>query len=104
MADNVIKSTDLKLEDKKPAKKAPAKKAVAKKETVEKIEKVGIKDGHTLVVFESGASYVSNDIRFTKDNRIQEVPDQQAQSLLQLDNFRQANLFELENYIKTKEV
>lgn len=106
MTDNVIKSTDLKKEDPKPVKKVPAKKAAAKKEEVvekEQLKTKGLKDGYTLVIFESGASYTSNGIRFTRVDHTQEVLDSDAQILLELENFRLPNQFETENYLNSKE-
>lgn len=94
MSDNVIKSTDV---DPKPEKKSATKKA-AKPKTV-----TSATPGYRVVVFESGASYSSNGRRFTKDNRIQEVTEDEANLLLSLDNFRLATQEEVDNFNASKE-
>ena len=103
MSDNVIKSTDInkKSEDveKAPAKKAPAKKAAAKKTTA----KAESNNGKQIVVFESGASYSSHGLRFTKEDRIQEVDSDVAEILLSLDNFRLPNQDEIDLFLSSKE-
>jgi hypothetical protein len=109
MSDNIIKSTDLNKEESKPVKKTPAKKAAAPKKPKEKTANVslpdssGVREGYQIIVFESGSSYVSNEIRFTKDNRIQEVPHADAEALLVLENFRLPDQFEVEAYLNSKE-
>jgi hypothetical protein len=107
MSDNVIKSTDINKASDKPAKKAPAKKAAPKKQESIAKEQEDVantaKDGFVIVIFESGSSYTSNGIRFTRENNIQEIPSADAQLLLQLDNFRLANQFEIEDYLNSKE-
>lgn len=100
MTDNVIKSKDTNPKAEKPVKKAPAKKAAPKK--VDAAPK-GVKDGFKIIVFESGSSYVSNSVRFTKENRIQEIPESDAEFLLGLDNFRLPDPFEIEEYFNSKE-
>lgn len=97
MTDNIITSEDV---NPKPVKKAPAKKAAAKK--AEAPQKA-TENGSVVVVFESGASYSSNGIRFTKDNRIQEVSGEDAKVLLELDNFRFPTEEELKEYFASKE-
>lgn len=100
MSDNVIKSDDLKAEKEKPVKKAATKKAApAKKEEA----KPAVQSDTIFVVFESGASYCSDEVSFTRDNAIQELPAEIANRLLELDNFRIANPFEVEEYIENKE-
>jgi hypothetical protein len=109
MSDNVIKSTDINKQESKPAKKAPAKKAAAvkkpKEEVVEEIvsDSSVAKEGYQIIIFESGSSYVSNGIRFTRQNPIQEVPTSEANVLLSLDNFRLPDQFEVEEYLNSKE-
>ena len=60
-------------------------------------------DGTKIVVFESGASYNSNGIRFTREERIKEVPEEFADFLLTLENFRLPTSFEVEEYLASKE-
>ena len=103
MSDNVIKSTDVtsaKAET-NPVKKTTAKKATAKI----KIEKESEVSSSPLrvIIFESGSSYVSGDIRFTREDNIKEVSEDQANFLLTLDNFRAPNQLELEDYLNSKE-
>lgn len=100
MADNVIKSTDINKESEKPVKKAAPKKATAKK--VEPATTVA-KEGFKLIVFESGSAYVSNSVRFTREEYIQEVPESEAELLLGLENFRLPNQLEIEEYYNSKE-
>lgn len=100
MADNVIKSTDINKESEKPVKKAAPKKATAKK--VEPTAN-GAKNGFKIVVFESGQSYVSNSVRFTRENHIQEVPEAEAEILLAIENFRLPDQLEIEEYLNSKE-
>ena len=99
MSDNVIKSTDINKAVDKPAKKAPAKKAAVKKAEAAPV----VSEGLRIVIFESGSSYTSDGIRFTQANRIQEVPNEVAERLLQLDNFRLPTQFEIEDYFNSKE-
>ena len=102
MSDNVIKSTDVTSakEESNPVKKAPAKKAAAKpKEVKEKAVAQNLK----VVIFECGASYVSGDISFTREDNIKEVPEDQADFLLTLENFRVPNQIELEEFYNSKE-
>jgi hypothetical protein len=79
-----------------------ADKAAAKpKEVKEKISDT--QNGFKVVIFESGASYVSEGIRFTREDNIKEVPEAQADFLLTLENFRVPNQLELEDYLNSKE-
>jgi hypothetical protein len=72
MSDNIVRSSDVTSgKEEKPAKKAPAKKAAAKPK-VEKAEEKNI-NGYTVIIFECGASYISGDLHFTRENFIQEV-------------------------------
>lgn len=103
MTDNTIKSTDVNLE--KPEKKPATKKATAKKTTAKPKEDVTavVNSGYKVIIFESGASYVSGETRFTRQDCIKELPEDEANRLLQLDNFRLPNQFELEDYLNSKE-
>lgn len=98
MTDNIVKSDDV---NKKPAtKKTATKKTAAKKADV---QKATTGDGLRIVVFENGASYSANGLRFTKDNRIQAVPEADAERLLELDNFRLPSQEEVDNYFASME-
>lgn len=98
MSDNIIKSDDVKSE-KPVAKKATTKKAAPKKAAAAPFSV----EGYRIVVFESGASYSSKNLNFTKDNRIQEVPELDAEVLLGLDNFRLPTQEEVDIYLASKE-
>jgi hypothetical protein len=103
MSDNVIKSTDVTsaTEEKNVVKKAPVKKAAAKIKVEKKEE--GVETGKTVIIFDSGFSYSSGDIQFTREDCIQEVSEDVANFLLTLDNFRLPNTVELEDYLNSKE-
>lgn len=101
MTDNVIKSEDLNNKEEKPVKKAAPKKAAAPKKEVKAPE--SIQGDNLIIVFESGASYTSQDVTFTRDNPIQEVSVEIANRLLELENFRIADPFEIEDFLKNKE-
>lgn len=101
MTDNTVKSTDVNASKEKAVKKTPAKKAAAPKKTESAPE--GVKENFKLIIFESGSSYTSNGIRFTRQNPIQEVPEADIPALLELDNFRLPNDFEIEEYFNSKE-
>ena len=109
MSDNVIKSTDVTSAkaEKNTVKKAPAKKAAAPKAKAEKkqdeVKAESTPTGKVVVVFESGASYVSNDTRFTREDNIKEVSDSEAAFLLTLENFRLPDQLELEDCLNSKE-
>lgn len=104
--DNIVVSDDVAP---KPKKKAPAKKAVAKKavvadDTTHQETAIPTDTSGVVIIFESGASYSTGDYRFTQDTRVQEVPTDVAERLLALDNFRLPSPFELEEYLKSREV
>lgn len=126
MSDNVIRSTDL-PESSKPvkatAKKTTAKKDVAKKIASEQIiennvvtnvedsvvEKSPLPDksvakasnGKKFVFFSSGSAYSTKEgIRFTRDKRIYEIDEKEADHLLSFDNFRLPTQLELEEYYR----
>lgn len=103
MTDNTIKSTDINPE--KTEKKPAAKKATAKKTTAKTKEDAPavVNNGYKVIIFESGFSYVSGEIIFTREDYIKELPEDEANRLLQLDNFRLPNQFELEDYLNSKE-
>jgi uncharacterized phosphosugar-binding protein len=101
MTDNVIKSEDLNNKEEKPVKKAAPKKAAAPKKEAKAVETV--QGDNVIIVFECGASYTSQDVTFTRDNHIQEVSAEIASRLLELENFRIADPFEIEDFLKNKE-
>lgn len=103
MSDNVIKSTDVTsaTEEKNVVKKAPVKKTAAKIKVEKKEE--GVEAGKTVIIFDSGFSYSSGDIQFTREDCIQEVSEDVANFLLTLDNFRLPNTVELDDYLNSKE-
>lgn len=98
MTDNVVTSEKV---NPKPA----TKKAAPKKTPNKKIDSIKNRtnDGFSIVVFESGSSYNSNGLRFTQENRIQEVPEAEAERLLGLDNFRLPTQEEVDNYFASTE-
>lgn len=113
MSDNVVKSSDLPEPTEAPAKKAAAKKAPAKKTTAKKAapkaEKSPVPEkkiaqpssGKKYIFFQSGSAYLTKGgIRFTRENRIYEIEEQEADHLLTLDNFRLPTQLELEDHYK----
>jgi hypothetical protein len=113
MTDNIVTSKSTSGEEAKPAKKTPAKKAAAKpKAEVENTEdvveakpaKASKKSNQiNLIIFETGASYSSGGLVFTREDRIQEVSDEDYAFLLTLENFRRADPHEIEEYLASKE-
>ncbi len=121
MSENVVKSSDLPEPTKAPAKKAAEKKAPAKKTTAKKAapkeadsapvkaEKSPVPEktiaqpsaGKKFVYFSVGSAYsTKSGVRFTRDKRIYEIDEQEADHLLGLDNFRIPTQLELEDYYK----
>lgn len=113
MTDNIVTSKSTSGEEAKPVKKAPVKKAAAKpKVEVENLEdnveakpaKVSKKSNQiNLIIFESGASYSSGDLFFTREDKVKEVSDEDYAFLLTLENFRRADPHEIEEYLASKE-
>ena len=113
MTDNIVTSKETLGAVEKPVKKAPAKKAAAKPKVEAEIteddveakpEKVSKKSNKiNLIIFESGASYSSGDLFFTREDKAQEVSDEDYESLLTLENFRRADPHEIEEYLASKE-
>jgi hypothetical protein len=97
---NLAKEAESDQATDKPVKKAPAKKTTKAKSAA---APSGIKDGYKIVYFESGSSYTSNGFRFTKDNRIQEVPEADADILLEQENFRLPTQVEVDDYFNSRE-
>ena len=92
MTDNVITSENV----------APKKTPKAKPK---KVEPAVVPSGENIVVyFESGAAYsLSNGFTFTRENRMLELPVNEAKRLLALDNFRLPNDEEKELYYNSVE-
>ena len=104
MSDNIVTSADVTSapkEEKNTAKKAPAKKAAAKTKATEKTENVA--NGYKVIIFETGSSFVSGDVRFTREDCIKELPEDEANRLLEFENFRLPNQLELEDYLNSRE-
>jgi len=92
MSDNVVKSEDVlakKTKQSKPKKPTPSE----------------IPSGEKLIVyFESGHAYsLPNNFTFTKENRMLELPAEEAKRLLNLDNFRLPNDEEKQMYYNSLE-
>jgi hypothetical protein len=114
MTDNIIKS-----EDAAPKKKATVKDPVdkkidespaveevksepkAKKSPTPKKKVSAASDGKKFVYFDSGVAYVTKaGFRFTRENRIYEIDNDEADYLLSLTNFRLPTQLELEDHYK----
>lgn len=114
MSENVVKSSDLPESPKKVPAKKVAKKAVAKDvgesiDAAPKVEKSPVPKknvakasaGKKFIYFDSGSAYsTKSGIRFTRENRIYEIEEEEANHLLTLDNFRLPTQLELEDYYK----
>ena len=105
MSENIVTSTSVNDVEKTPAKKAPAKKAAAKPKEEKPVQKetATVSGDRVVVIFESGASYSANGLRFTRQDNIQEVTQEEAAFLLTLENFRIPDVLELEEYLASKE-
>jgi len=113
MTDNIVTSKATSGEEAKPAKKAPAKKAAAKPKVEPKITEDGVEpkpakvskktNQINLIIFESGASYSSGNLFFSREDKAQEVSDEDYAFLLTLENFRRADPHEIEEYLASKE-
>lgn len=109
MSDNIIKS-----EDAAPKKKVAAVKEVEsnKEEIVESEPKPKksptpkkkvstASDGKKFIYFDSGVAYVTKSgFRFSQQNRIYEIENDEADYLLTLTNFRLPTQLELEDHYK----
>lgn len=101
MTDNAITSDDVAPKKGRPAKAtATTEKAVPKKKFVEnKPQGANIPDGYKIVIFESGSSYTSNrGTRFTSKDRMKILPIEEVDALLLLDNFREPDALEVEEF------
>jgi hypothetical protein len=97
MSDNIVVTSDA-APPKKRAK-ASAKSDTSKPENlVEKID-----NGKKIIFYSSGSGYVTKSgFKFTPQNRIYEIDAEEADRLLNLDNFRLPDQLELEEYYKEK--
>jgi len=83
-------------EHERPVEEVKVKKSPVKKANIAKAS-----SGKKFIYFDSGAAYVTKDgTRFTRENRIYEIDEQEADFLLTLDNFRLPDQLELEEYYK----
>ena len=71
MTDNIVTSSSVNPSEDKPKKQTAAKKTTAKKAAPKKTTDTVVSNEKVLIVFESGSSYSSGEIRFTRDNKMQ---------------------------------
>ena len=100
MEDNIVTSEDV-------APKKPAKKVAKKQTETAKPKKVASErndsefiaeapEGYKFVYFDSGHSYITVDgYKFSAEQRIHLLPDEEADHLLSLENFRLPDQLEL---------
>lgn len=103
MSDNIVKSTDtnVKSTEKKTVAKKSATPKIAKEKNDKDLDVVVEQDGFKFIYFDSGSSYVtSNGYRFSKEQRIHQIPIGEADYLLTLDNFRLPDQLEFEEFAK----
>lgn len=112
MTDNIVKSQD--AAPKKTASKSKNEETkyednISEEIVAEKPKKTPVpkkkvsvaSDGKKFVYFESGTAYVTKSgFRFTTDNRIYELNNDEADHLLSLENFRLPTQLELEDHYK----
>ena len=105
MSENIVTSTSVNDVNKTPAKKAPAKKAAAKPKEAKPVSSTtnSVNPDRVVIIFESGAAYTGDGLVFTREDYIQEVTQEQAASLLTLENFRIPDVLELEEYLASKD-
>ena len=110
MSENTITTKNLDTAKKTAAKKPSAKAKIsndAADEAVEEIVKTSKDKKSTknlnIIVFESGAGYTTDELVFTKQDRIQEVTGEQFEKLISLDNFRRPTDDEVQEYLTFKE-
>jgi hypothetical protein len=110
MSENIITTESLDVAKKASTKKTPAKAKVSNEadnvvvEEVVKTPKVKKSTKSvTVIVFESGASYTSDGLIFTRQDYIQEVTEEQFERLISLDNFRRPTDDEVQEYLASKE-
>lgn len=107
MTNNIVKSSDV--------NQVNETKKVQTKKIEPKIKKVHDErnpnelvaqapDGFKFILFESGASYTSiNGFKFTKDQKIHLLKNDEADELLKLTNFRIPDQIELQEYANRME-
>lgn len=105
MEDNIVKSTDVNPTDSQP-KKVAAKKAAPKATKVSSERNANevlakAPDGYKFILFDSGTSYITaSGYKFSTEERIHLLPEDEADWLLRLENFRIPDQLELEEYAK----
>lgn len=91
MTENIVTSEQV------SPKKSKTTKPAVKKEVPKNVDKI-------IVYFESGSGYILPDgFKFTKENRMRELPAEMAHRLLSLDNFRLPSDEEKEVYYNSQE-
>lgn len=111
MSDNIVKSEDAAPKKKAaPEKKVETtisnsdnvdKKAAPKKSPTPKKKVSTASEGKKYIYFESGVAYVTRSgFRFSQQNRIYEIDNEEADFLLTLSNFRLPTQIELEDHYK----
>lgn len=97
MTENIITSDAV---DPKPAKKTTAKTTPKPKKDVES-SIVESNEGFKYIYFSCGAAYITaNGYIFSREDPIHLIPNEEADRLLKLDNFRLLDQIELEEYLK----
>lgn len=86
------------------AKKAPAKKAPAVKKAAAPKVTTQSENGKKYVWFEAGSSYsLPSGFRFTQQNKMALLDEEEANRLLELDNFRNCTDDEIAWFINNQE-
>ena len=108
MSDNIIKSDEVapkkgSTANKKEIQEQPKEiiEEKPKKSAIPKKKVAAASEGKKFVFFDSGTAYVTKSgFRFTNENRIYEIENEEADHLLSLVNFRLPTQLELEDYHK----
>lgn len=104
MEDNIVTSSDVNPKQEKtdqPSKKAAAKPKKVQSERNPNESIASAPDGHKFIYYTSGAGYVtSSGFKFSEENRIHLLKDEEADHLLQFPNFRLPDQIELIEYSK----
>ena len=104
MEDNIIKSSDLNKQASdgtKPPKKQSTPKVKKEPTEVTNETYAVAPEGYKFIYYQSGSGYVGkNGMRFDEQNRLQLLPNEEADHLLQFPNFRLPDVLELIEYAK----
>lgn len=104
MEDNIVTSSDTNPKQEKaeqPAKKAAQKPKKAQSERNPNEQIATAPEGHKFVYYASGAGYVTQSgFKFSEDQRIHLLKNEEADHLLQFSNFRLPDQIELIEYSK----